>query len=108
MSVGDWIGGIGGLIIVLAGAPRSSERPLTTMGQYRSGPYAKPLRYYEYDEDDELACWNCGWRGAGCDGSREFHRELFDVSCPRCDTMLVIVSHPTTDETKAAAAAGNP
>src|SRR5204863_2296544 len=86
--------------------PSTGER-MTTMGKHRSGPYAKPLRYYEYDENAELACWNCDWRGRAQDGSQETHRELFDVSCPHCDTMLLIVSYPTIEETKAAAAAGN-
>jgi hypothetical protein len=34
--------------------------------------------------------------------------DLLDASCPRCDTMLAIRSHPTIDETQAAAEAGDP
>src|SRR5256885_16071836 len=71
--------------------PSTGER-MTTMGKHRSGPYAKPLRYYEYDENAELECWNCAWRGRAREGSRETYDELFDVSCPRCETMLLVVS----------------
>jgi hypothetical protein len=88
--------------------PETGER-LTTMGKYRSGPYAKPLGYYEYDENAELVCWKCGWRGTAGEGSREYYEELFDVSCPRCETMLLIVSTMVTmQQMEAAAAAGNP
>jgi hypothetical protein len=86
--------------------PETGER-LTTTAKHRSGPYAKPIDYYDYDEDAELACWKCGWHGQARDGSRGYYKELFDISCPKCDTMLLIVSHPTIDETKEAAASGN-
>jgi hypothetical protein len=35
-------------------------------------------------------------------------RELFDLCCPHCEQMLVIVSNPTIEETKAEAARGDP
>ncbi len=34
--------------------------------------------------------------------------DLFDLRCPRCDRILLIVSYPTFAETRAAAAAGHP
>jgi hypothetical protein len=87
--------------------PKTGER-MTTMGKYRSGPHPKPLGCYEYDENAELVCWKCQWRGAAREGSREDYEELFDISCPRCDTMLLIVSTVVTNEEVevAAAAAG--
>jgi hypothetical protein len=68
---------------------------------------AETLTYYAYDEAAPLACRSCGWRGTMREGSREFYSELFDVSCPRCDTMLLIVPYPTPDEIRQAAAAGD-
>jgi hypothetical protein len=88
--------------------PTTGER-LTTMGKHRAGPYAKPLGYYEYDENAQLTCWNCGWSGAARDGSKESYEELFDVSCPRCETMLLIVNATVSvQEMERAAAAGHP
>lgn len=68
---------------------------------------ARHLGSWEYDRDAELTCPSCGWVGRGAD-NEELYEELLDVCCPECDRMLLIVPHPTGDETRAAAAAGNP
>ncbi len=68
---------------------------------------ARYVAYWEYDPDAPLTCPDCGWSGSGA-GSQELFEELFDVSCPQCDSMLLIVPYPTAAETRAAAAAGNP
>jgi hypothetical protein len=79
------------------------------MGKHRRGLYARPLGYYEYDENAQLTCWNCGWSGAAREGSREAYEELFDLSCPRCETMLLVVSTVVgLEETERAAATGHP
>ena len=65
---------------------------MTTAARYRSGPAAKPIGASDYDDQDELVCWNCQWSGPAGEGAKEYHDELFDVSCPRCGTMLLIVS----------------
>lgn len=70
-----------------------------------SGVSAKHLLYWDYDPEAELVCGDCGWTGPG--GLGEMFAERFDVSCPRCDRMLLIVSFPTLEETRQAAAAGN-
>jgi tetratricopeptide (TPR) repeat protein len=67
----------------------------------------KHLNYYDYDRDEPLTCPSCGWSGRGAD-NEEYFEELLDVRCPRCDRMVLIVSLPTGEETRAAAAAGNP
>ncbi len=67
---------------------------------------ARHLGSWEYDRDAELTCPSCGWVGRGAD-NEELYEELLDVCCPECDRMLLIVPHPTGDETRAAAAAGN-
>jgi len=87
--------------------PETGELVSTT-ARYRSGPSAKLLGYYEYAPDTPLECPDCGWSGTGKDASQEMHRDLFDVSCPRCDQMLLVVGFPTIEETRQAAAAGNP
>src|SRR4051812_7680742 len=67
---------------------------------------AKHLNYWDYDRDAALTCPSCGWSGLGADHENYFE-ELLDVSCPKCDRMLLIVAFPTIEETRAAAAAGN-
>lgn len=63
--------------------------------------------YWEYDRDAPVACPTCGWSGAAKSGEQA-HDELLDVKCPKCSQMLLIVPLPTVEETRAAAAAGNP
>jgi hypothetical protein len=86
----------------------SGNWPPTSADLYKRGPAAKTRNYYDYDEPEMIECPQCRWVGSGAEGSGEYYRELFDVSCPRCDKMLLIISYPTIEETKAAAAAGNP
>ena len=66
---------------------------------------ARQVAYYDYDAQAELDCPACGWHGTT--GPDEYFDELFDVRCPSCERMLLIVSFPTAAETRAAAAAGN-
>jgi hypothetical protein len=66
----------------------------------------KHLSYWNYDRQAPLTCPDCGWTGRGPDNEEHF-RDLLDVRCPQCDRMLLIVSYPTDEETRAAAAAGN-
>jgi hypothetical protein len=80
----------------------------STAAEYGTGPSAKILGYYEYEESAPLECFACGWSGVADDGDDEYYDDLFDVKCPRCFQMLLIVSHPTIEETKRAAAQGNP
>jgi hypothetical protein len=62
--------------------------------------------YYEVEMTDSISC-PCGWSGTVFDGF-EPYGELYDVRCEECNRMLLIVSYPTVEETKEAAAAGNP
>jgi hypothetical protein len=61
--------------------------------------------YYEVEMDDPISC-ACGWSGTVFDGFEPYD-ELYDVRCQECNRMLLIVSYPTIEETKEAAAAGN-
>ena len=67
---------------------------------------AKHLAYWEYDPDATIECPACGWAGR-CEDHQRLFRDLLDVECLDCERMLLIVSFPTDDETRAAAAAGN-
>ncbi|HMU28272.1 MAG TPA: hypothetical protein PKA65_12800 [Solirubrobacterales bacterium] len=66
---------------------------------------AKQVKYYDYDRSEKVEC-RCGWSGQPGAYEDYFH-ELLDVTCPRCDRMLLIVPYPTRAETEEAAAAGN-
>ena len=54
---------------------------------------AKIIEYEDYDEGVELVCPICNWKGLP-EGNMEYYDDLFDVSCPNCDQMLLIVSYP--------------
>ena len=55
---------------------------------------------------DEIAC-ACGWRGDSRAMAMELHEEVTDYACPACGNLLLIVSHPSLDQVRAAATAGN-
>jgi hypothetical protein len=78
----------------------SGHWPPTSPDLYKQGPAARVCDIYDYDEQAPLECPVCHWAGLAGDGAREYYRELFDVSCPRCDNMLLIVPYPTDEETK--------
>jgi len=63
--------------------------------------------YYDNWKDVILVCPVCGWKGKREDGVVEYFSDLFDISCPKCDKMLAVVSYPTIDETKEAASDGH-
>ncbi len=67
---------------------------------------AKIVRYFEFDDKQTIECQICGWSGLP-DGHKEYYNDLFDVSCPKCDKMLLVVSYPTAQETEEAAKKGN-
>lgn len=79
----------------------------STAEHYSSGPSAKVLRYYQYDRGAALDCPACGWHGNGEEADTNLFDEVFDLCCPSCEKMLVIVSLPTLDETREAAGRGN-
>ena len=66
---------------------------------------AKQVKYYDYDRSEPVEC-GCGWSGLPGAYEDYFH-ELLDVTCPDCDSMLLIVPFPTYEQTRAAAADGN-
>jgi hypothetical protein len=67
---------------------------------------AKIIRYYDFDNKQIIECPVCGWSGLP-DGYKNYYNDLFDVCCPKCDKMILIVGYPTEEETKEAANKGN-
>jgi hypothetical protein len=69
---------------------------------------AEIVSYWDFDmhRGDPLTCPSCGWTGDAED-YKDFHSDLFDVCCPECDRMILVVPFPTVAETRAAAASGN-
>jgi hypothetical protein len=57
--------------------------------------------YYSDWKTPILTCPQCGWTGTFEQGEVELYSELMDTSCPRCDTMLALVSYPTIKESEA-------
>ncbi|MBD9468695.1 hypothetical protein [Pseudoxanthomonas sp. PXM01] len=53
-----------------------------------------------------LAC-PCSWQGDSRAMAMELHDAVTDYACPACGNLLLIVSHPSLDQVRAAATAGN-
>src|SRR3954447_21287073 len=79
----------------------------STAEHYSTGPAAKVLEYFQYDAEQPITCPSCSWSGTGAAGHRGVYSELFDVSCPTCSKMLLVVGYPTVDQIRAAAVGGN-
>ncbi len=79
----------------------------STGEHYSGGPATKVLRYYQYDDAKEISCSVCGWSGPAGEGGQHMFDELFDVRCPSCQNMLLIVGYPTFAEIEEAAKHGN-
>lgn len=54
-----------------------------------------------------LAC-PCDWQGDSRDMAMELHDQVTDYACPRCGNLLLIVTHPSLEQVRQAAAAGHP
>lgn len=62
---------------------------------------ARDFKYYDNWQSADLKCPQCGWAGTFEQGDIGCYRELMDCSCPVCDTLLAVVSYPTTEESEA-------
>ena len=62
---------------------------------------ARNFKYYDNWQSAVLKCPQCGWEGTFEQGDVGCYRELMDCSCPVCDTLLAVVSYPTTEESEA-------
>lgn len=63
-----------------------------------------PPTYWDLDQSAPIPCPRCGHTGVPDIGDTE---AFLDVRCAACDGPITKISWPTTDETRAAAAAGN-
>jgi len=53
------------------------------------------IEYVDYDENVPLECPVCNWKGSSKESeSIEYYDDLFDVSCPNCGKMLLVVIYP--------------
>jgi hypothetical protein len=62
---------------------------------------------WDFGPETRMRCEQCGWTGTGDETSTVLFRDLLQVDCPDCDARLALVPHPTHEETRAAATAGN-
>ncbi|MEX0621829.1 MAG: HD domain-containing protein [Candidatus Woykebacteria bacterium] len=70
--------------------------------------YAKIIDYYDYEKEQLLECPVCSWRGKAKDGNMDYSDDLFDLSCPKCNQMVLVVSYPLMEDVKREYAKGNP
>jgi len=68
------------------------RKDLDIQGYFRSRHPAKTIDYSSYNENMILECSFCDWKGTP-EGHIEYYDGLFDVSCPNCDKMLLIVTY---------------
>lgn len=61
--------------------------------------------YYDFDPADHVMCGYCSHTGPP---TCESFAELTQVDCAGCDRRLFLVSYPSVEQTRTAAAAGNP
>ena len=54
---------------------------------------AKIIEYKDFDKNKTIECPGCGWKGKA-EGNIDLYEKLFDVSCPKCEKMLLIVNYP--------------
>ena len=55
----------------------------------------------------DTACEACGWHGSVAAMRMEPDRDATDYACPGCGNLLLIVAHPTLEQVRTAAAAGD-
>ncbi len=68
---------------------------------------ARLYSYFDGYRNERFNCPACAWTGGFEQLDQEQYRDLFDGSCPKCGKMLMIVSFPTLEEIRDAAADGN-
>lgn len=51
------------------------------------------MEYKDFNDEAKLKCPVCNWTGSA-KGHIEYYDQLFDVTCPVCDKMLLVVNYP--------------
>ena len=54
---------------------------------------AQVIEYKDYDKNKVLNCPSCNWKGKP-EGNIDLYEQLFDVTCPKCEQMILIVNYP--------------
>lgn len=78
-----------------------SQRAIAT--RYQATP--KRLAYYD-KRDEPIDCESCGRTGVPVQG--EWFTDLMELNCPSCGQVVALVSYPTPEQTRQAAAQGHP
>lgn len=63
--------------------------------------------YFTPDWRQRVIDCACGWQGASADMVMDLQEEVTDFACPRCESLLLIIPHPSLDEVRQAAADGH-
>ena len=56
--------------------------------------HAKIMQYQDYDENQKIECPICHWQGKAKGGDIEYYDVLMDISCPKCEKMILIIDYP--------------
>lgn len=57
------------------------------------------VEHYDPWKDESVVCDKCGWRGTGADLAQgELFSELYEMNCPACGEVVLIVSLPTIEQ----------
>lgn len=54
---------------------------------------AKIIEYQDFDKNEIVKCPVCHWKGVAKDNI-EYFEQLLDVTCPKCDKIILIVNYP--------------
>ena len=69
---------------------------------------ARHFKYYDGRwRTNSFSCPDCGWIGETKSMARAIRKLMIGLSCPDCEKTLLILSYPTPEETREAAAEGN-
>lgn len=71
----------------------SGELARLSATTFMSEKPARIIEYSNYNENEILECPVCKWKGKA-EGHIEYYDDLFDVTCPNCDKMILVVSYP--------------
>lgn len=104
--IGNYLGTIAAVIQAWEENPLAGELeylawrlPFDGGLQYGSASHSNIIKYADFDEDMILECSLCRWKGSPrTGGDRLFFKSLFDVRCPICNHIILIVDQPAEKE----------
>jgi hypothetical protein len=58
--------------------------------------------YYSDWKSEQCKCFNCKWTGFGSELEQgDVFEQLFEMCCPSCGEHVMVISHPTNEESRA-------